>query len=287
MLTDAHCHPFDLAEYFPAAEDERRWLGVMCASSAATLEEFEYCEKLSLRAKENSAAPMLPCFAVHPQTAAVNGETQVYKQLAVLDSLAEQGRLAAVGETGFDLYNAAFRETEKIQDELFAVHLDVALRYDLPVVIHVRRAMHKIFAFTRSLKKCRAVIFHSWPGTAGEGDALIRRGINAFFSFGATIVLNRKETVRCCAVFPARRLLTETDAPFQPLRQPPGTKNEETGTGKNFSRYSDLGRILEAAAALRREAGTEVSGVEELEKVIEGNFRAAFTTAPAPIKTGI
>jgi TatD DNase family protein len=77
-------------------------------------------------------------------------------------------------------------------------------------------------------------------------------------------MLNHREAMRCCAVFPANRLLTETDAPFQPLR------------GKGFSSYADLERILETAASLRREAGTEASSVQELEKVVEENFRAVF-----------
>jgi TatD DNase family protein len=132
------------------------------------------------------------------------------------------------------------------------------------MVIHVRRAMHKIFAASSELKKCRAVIFHSWPGTMGEGEALLRRGINAFFSFGNTIMLNHREAMRCCALFPVERVLTETDAPFQPLR------------GKNFSCYADLGRILEAMAALRHEDGGANASAAEMEKIVENNFRAAF-----------
>jgi len=254
MLTDAHCHPFDLAAPFPAAEDERRRLGVMCAASATTIEEFEYCEELSRQA--GNAAPLLSCFAVHPQMPMSNEKLAMRKGLDVLDALAAEGRLKAVGETGFDLYNAAFRETEKIQDELFAAHLEAALRYDLPMVIHVRRAMHKIFAQAPALKKCRAVVFHSWPGTVGEGEALLRRGVNAYFSFGTTIMLNHREAMRCCVAFPADRLLTETDAPYQPLR------------GREFSSYADLASVLETMADLR--------SVAEIESSIEKNFRAVF-----------
>jgi TatD DNase family protein len=264
MLTDAHCHPADLIERFPAAEEQRRQLGVLCAASATTAEEFAYCERLSRAARDNSAAPLLPCFAVHPQMPAVSQLSIFNEQLAMLNALAAQGRLTAIGETGFDLFNAAYRETEKIQDDLFAAHLETALRHDLPLVIHARRAMHKIFAHSSALKKCRAVVFHSWSGTVGEGGGLLRRGINAFFSFGNVIMLNHREAMRCCAVFPANRLLTETDAPFQPPR------------GKEFSTYADITRILEAAAALRREAGTEGSSVQELEMIIEQNFYAAF-----------
>jgi TatD DNase family protein len=239
----------------------------MCAASATTLEEFTYCEQLSLAAKEHNAAPLLPCFAVHPQMPMVgNGEWGVGGRqcrlgvLEMLEKLAAGGRLAAVGETGFDLYNAAFRETEKVQDELFAAHLETALRYNLPLVIHVRRAMHKIFACAPLLKKCRAVIFHSWPGTVGEGDSLLKRGVNAFFSFGNTIMLNHREAMRCCALFPIERLLTETDAPYQPSR------------GNTFSRYADLSRILEAMVALRPE-GVPSS---KMENIIEDNFCMAF-----------
>ena len=279
MFTDAHCHPYDLAAFFPEAEDERRRLGLICVSSTSSLEEFEYHEHLSLQAKADNAAPMLLCFAVHPaKLHAINNEqltmntrelekskeNLVYDSIEILDTLAAQGKLVAVGETGFDLYNAAFRETEKWQDEMFAAHLETALHYDLPLVIHVRRAMHKIFAYSVELKKCRAVIFHSWPGTVGEGEALLKRGINAFFSFGTTVLLNHREVMRCCSVFTADHLLTETDAPFQPLR------------GRKYSTYADITNILAAIAALRGEAGKDGSGLEELENIIEINFRNVF-----------
>ena len=262
MLTDAHCHPANLARLFPAAEDERRRLGVACVSSATTLEEFEFSEGLT----HGDAAPVLPGFAVHPQMP-LYGKREALACLHLLDALADGGRLAVVGETGFDLFDAGFRETEKTQDLLFAAHLDAALRQGLPLVLHVRRAMHKVFARASALKKCRSVVFHSWSGTAGDGEALLRRGINAYFSFGTVIALNHRQAMRCCATFPADRLLTETDAPYQPLR------------GKGFSAHGDLPRILETMAALRRQARSEGAGAGELEGIVEGNFRAAFCSA--------
>ena len=272
MLTDAHCHPLDLIRHFPGAENQRLQSGVMAAASAASIEEFEYHERLSIQAKTNGSAPLLLCFGIHPQwgcgnAALENGSTamphrgvgreaEISELLAMLESLAVDGRISAIGETGFDLYNAAFRETEEWQQEMFAGHLEIALRYELPLVIHARRAMHKIFSFSTQLKKCRAVIFHSWPGTAGEGESLLKRGVNAFFSFGTTIMLNHREAMHCCAAFPAGRLLTETDAPFQPLR------------GRVFSTYEDLPDILKAMESLRGETG--------MEKIIEANFITAF-----------
>ena len=271
MFTDVHCHPFNLNRAVNGAEEERRRLGIVCAASATDAEEFACNEELARAAKAENAPPLLPCFAVHPQLPAFRRGAEdaggkAREGLALLESLARERRLAAVGETGFDLFNGSFRETEAIQDELFAAHLETALRHGLPLVLHVRRAMHKVFAHAHALAKCRAVIFHSWPGTAGEGEALLRRGINAFFSFGTTILLNHRETMRCCASFPLSRILTETDAPYQPLR------------GRKYSSWADLPRVLEAAAALRRKAGAACSSVGELETAVETNFRAALGT---------
>jgi TatD DNase family protein len=124
--------------------------------------------------------------------------------------------------------------------------------------------MHKIFAHTGELKKAPPVIFHSWPGTLGEGEALLRRGVNAYFSFGAPVLGSRKETRRCCALLPPERLLLETDAPYQPPR------------GKTFSSWGDLPLICRAAAALRKEAGSPCAAHKELEALTEANFFRAF-----------
>jgi TatD DNase family protein len=301
MLTCAHCHPRDLLARFPGAEEERRRMGAACAASATGEGEFALHEEMARRAAAAGGPPMLLCFAVHPQlprhagggdagdragtgaaaaVAPVPAATATLAPMAApapmapardfrslletLQALAAAGRLDAVGETGFDLYDAAYRETEAAQESLFAAHVETALARDLPLVLHVRRGMHKIFAHAKTLRRCRALIFHSWPGTLGEGEALLRRGINAFFSFGAAIRLNHREARRCCALFPGDRLLTETDAPYQPPR------------GKPWSSWADLPAILGEAAALRREAGSPGGDPAELEKTVEENFRRAF-----------
>jgi TatD DNase family protein len=273
VACDAHAHPFDLVRVFPGAEAERRRLGIACAASAWGGEECAAHEAMAAAARREGAAPVFVCFALHPQlpagipaTGGGEGRTGLFREgLVLLEALAGEGRLAAVGETGFDLYDPVFRETEKSQDELFMAHLETARRYGLPLVLHVRRAMHKVFARTRELSALPAVIFHSWPGAPAEGFSLLRRGINAFFSFGTPLLLNHKNALRSCAVFPPDRLLLETDAPWQPLR------------GAPFSRWADLSAILSAAAALRKEAGTPGGEREELENITDKNFFRVFS----------
>jgi len=251
MLTDAHCHPVDLMRVFPESETERIRLGVLAAASACTPDEFLYHEKLP---------QVFPCFGIHPQYISVRSEMKAScdELLAFLHDSASTGRISAVGECGFDLYSDEFKETEKEQEDVFSRHLEIAVKYELPVVLHVRRAMHKIFAFAKTLAKCKAVVFHSWPGTCDEAESLLRHGINVYFSFGNIIMLNHKRAIKSCALLPAERLLTETDAPYAPRR------------GENFSSWKDLPLILETTAALRN------TNAKDLETQIENNFRKAF-----------
>ncbi|MDR2404381.1 MAG: TatD family hydrolase [Spirochaetaceae bacterium] len=270
MASCAHAHPADLVKRLSGAEEERRRFSVASAASAWNRRDFEYHENLAERARRENAAPMALCFAVHPQLPAAEGREEsagefrgiIGESLALLESLAAEGRLRAIGETGFDLYNAAFRSTEGIQEELFACHLETARRRDLPLVLHIRRAMHRVFAHAGILRKLPAVVFHSYSGTAGEGEALLRRGINAYFSFGAVITTNHREAMRACAVLPLDHLLTETDAPYQPRR------------GAAFSRWADIPATLRAMAALR--AGPEPVNPEALEAAIDENWRRVF-----------
>ncbi|MDR2729663.1 MAG: TatD family hydrolase [Treponema sp.] len=271
MFTDAHCHPFDLSGLYTDCEKERRRLGVLAAASACDMTEFTHNTELAFKAGVDKTVAVLPCFGIHPQLPAfkkarneIYCDTEINENLETLHNLARAGKITAVGECGFDLYNAVFRETEALQDRLFAAQIDTALNFELPVVIHLRRAMRKVFAAVKTLAKCKAVVFHSWAGSFNEGEALLKRGVNAFFSFGNPIRLNHKEVMRCCSIFPAGRLLSETDAPFQPPR------------GQNYSQWSDLPLIIETSAALRREAGSSHQTTPELEARIEANFKSVF-----------
>jgi TatD DNase family protein len=178
-----------------------------------------------------------------------------------LEQLASEKRINAVGETGFDLYNREYKATEEMQQNIFEHHLSVALEYNLPLVLHIRRAMHKIFEYCADLKKLTAVVFHSYSGSLDEARSILKRGVNAYFSFGNTILLNHKNAMQCVAALPAERLLFETDAPYQPLR------------GSDYASYADVFGVLQRATQLRAGANSDI---HELEQITDNNFCAVF-----------
>jgi TatD DNase family protein len=72
----------------------------------------------------------------------------------------------------------------------------------------------------------------------------VRRGVNAYFSFGNALRLNHKHARAACAAVERGRLLFETDAPYQ--------------GGRAASAYTDLAAIREEAALLRGTAAAEL-----------------------------
>jgi TatD DNase family protein len=244
-LCDAHCHPDALDEVFPGGEAERQNLKVSIISSSATPEDFQKNERLRQCAQGIPGCLFLHSYAVHPQLASEGGpggtaaRALCTHSLETFSILLEKHILSAVGETGFDLFDAHYKASEALQEELFNEHIEAALRYGLPVLVHVRKAMHKIFTYTKKLKRLPALVFHNFSGTAEDAASLLRRGVNCWFSFGNALLLNHKRALAACAGIPAERLLTETDAPWQPLRF------------RKYSRYADLEGILTAMAGLK------------------------------------
>ncbi|MCL2184773.1 MAG: TatD family hydrolase [Treponema sp.] len=277
MLTDAHCHPFDLFNTLQKTENKNIHLlentlpdkNILAIGNACDMTDLSFNEKLSRNDILKEKLTLLSSFGIHPQIfKMLNDKLRAFsdyqeinfdEQLETLDKLASEKRIIAIGECGFDLFNASFKETETIQERYFSAQIEIALRYDLPLVLHIRRAIHKIFAFTKTLSKCKAVIFHSWSGTLDEGLSLLRRKVNTYFSFGNTILLNHKQAINSCAHLPQERLLTETDAPYQ-RRQ-----------GEFCSSWRDLLFILDTIAKLR--GGLTAL---EAENILEENFMKGF-----------
>jgi TatD DNase family protein len=200
-------------------------------------------------------------FGIHPQSI-VDGLRTVLEKIVVGTSLVSRS-LVAIGECGFDFYGDApglvrNEENERIQRSVFELQLEIAEQRGLPVVLHVRKAMDLIFAYTKRLKRLPAVIFHSWNAPLSEAEALLGRGLQAFFSFGASIINGNKKSRASCGALPLERLLLETDAPWQAPK------------GLPFSRLEDIDAIIAECASIR---GMDALAIET---AAERNFRRAY-----------
>ncbi|GMO53826.1 MAG: hypothetical protein Ta2G_12390 [Termitinemataceae bacterium] len=259
MIADAHCHPYYLKKVFADCEVQRQSLNIICAASAWNKDDWAYIQKISNNEEiKTGCRKMILCFAVHPQMCALYPKSDVDASLYLLHQLLSENSLDAIGESGFDFFNTDLKNTEELQSAIFEEHLDLAIKYKLPLVLHIRRSMQKIFSYKAKLKRVPSIVFHSFSGTLDEAQFFLRSGINAYFSFGTAIMLNHKAAIKCCSHLDSDRILFETDAPYQMLK------------GEMYSSYCDIKKVIQSASVLRG------SSVAELEKISCSNFFNAF-----------
>ncbi len=155
---------------------------------------------------------------VHPWTVAGLTESDLPAHLKLLEQALEQNaagklpfRIVAVGECGFDLYGEDRRATYELQHQAFHAHMELAQKFNLPLVIHSVKAAEPLLKHHNDLKKLPVVIFHGYSGTSNEADTFLHRGVNAYFSFGASLLSGKGWPSRVLASLPDDRILLETD----------------------------------------------------------------------------
>jgi TatD DNase family protein len=141
---------------------------------------------------------------------------------AVLEQLAADPRVVAVGETGLDYYWD--RTTPDQQQEHFRRHIALAKRVGKPLMIHDRDAHDDILRILREEGAPDHVVFHAF-----SGDAAMARECSAagyVLSFPGVITFKNAPALReAASVTPIEQILVETDAPFLTPHPHRGTQN--------------------------------------------------------------
>ena len=97
------------------------------------------CEAATALARRHGAM-ISAAVGIHPHEAARADE----RALARLEELARSPGVVAIGEAGLDYYrDVSPRETQK---RVFAAQIEIALKLDLPVVMHCREAYEDCLA---------------------------------------------------------------------------------------------------------------------------------------------
>lgn len=128
----------------------------------------------------------------------------------------------AIGECGLDYFIGGADKAR--QQHLFSAQLALAREFDLPVVIHARKAVEDVIRMIRSSGHYRGMV-HSFNGSRQQATRLIDLGYK--LSFGGAVTFERAKRLReLVAQLPLDALLLETDAPDQPDASRNGQRNE-------------------------------------------------------------
>ena len=141
-------------------------------------------------------------------------------EIQFIDEQAGAGNLIAIGECGLDGYWLG-EETFAEQERVFESLVDIAMRHDLPAIIHTRKREVRAAEILRSLG-ARRVDFHCYGGKVKNAIRWADED-GWWFSIPANARRNEAFTKMLRELEP-ERILTETDAPY--LAPQPGTRNE-------------------------------------------------------------
>lgn len=188
---------------------------------------------------------------VHPHDAKTLDEKTKKIIINVLEGNEEFSKLAkkpvAIGECGLDYY----RNLSPVEDQknAFKWQLEIARKYNLPVVVHVREAFEDAFKLLDEVGYGR-IVFHCFSGGLSEAKMAWGRGFTTSFSGVVTYPKNAElqEVVRQT---PENLFIVETDCPFLAPQKYRGQKNEPAFVVETAKYIAELrGQSLEEIAGL-------------------------------------
>lgn len=126
------------------------------------------------------------------------------------NSTIEQRKIVAIGEIGLDYFHNLTPHENQIQ--VFEAQIEVALKYDLPIVFHVRDAYEDFWPILDKYKGIRGVL-HSFSDNMQNYKEAIKRGLYISVN-GLSTFTKIEEQKEIFASISLDKLLLETDAPY-------------------------------------------------------------------------
>jgi len=162
-----------------------------------------------------------PMTGLHPTSVKANYKKELDEVGQQLEESHE--KLCAIGEIGIDLYWDKTYEQE--QRFVFDFQLDLAIEYDLPVVIHTRNSMEVAMEMIkgRNNPAIRGV-FHCFSGNMGQANRAI--GLGFYLGIGGVVTYKNSGLQAIVSGIALEHLLLETDAPWLPPVPYRGQRNE-------------------------------------------------------------
>lgn len=213
-MIDTHCHLID-PQFNKDIEEviKRAWF-----AGIKKIINVGYDKETSIRALEMNEKYdwILPAIGIHPNESA----DESIAQMAEIDALCNNKKVVAVGETGLDFYRYYY--PKEAQQALFEKHIDIARKYNLPLIIHTRMSMDEAIKILDGEDYHRC-LFHCFSGTIEQAKKVMNLGCCLGFGGILTFSKNMRELFQ---YVPLDFVVFETDAPFLAPANYRGQRNE-------------------------------------------------------------
>ena len=242
MWIDTHCH-LDAPE-FADSLDAVIQRAADKDVKAILLPAVKVVDCASVKALTHQYSQNIPglvyTLGIHPlySNQAQEGDIQILEN-HIIDSLSDP-RFVGVGEIGLDYFVEDIDPHR--QEYFFNAQLDLAQKYQLPVILHVRRSQDAILKALRR-RHIPSGIAHAFNGSFQQAEQFIELGFKLGFG-GAATYARALQIRRLLKELPLDSIVTETDSPDIP----PAWLREE---GIAFNEPAFLPRIAKELALVR------------------------------------
>ena len=231
FFIDTHCH-LDAAE-FDADRDAEYARAVAGGVTTLVVPAISRDNFAAVAATCTRYPGCLPAWGLHPMYIDVHRP----EHLADLRTQVEAQRPVAIGEIGLDLFVDLDYAT---QEYFYVEQLKIAQEFDLPVLLHCRRANDPLLKHLRKIR-VRGGIAHAFNGSPQQADEFIKLGFK--LGFGGAFTWPRANNLRRLAAdLPLDAIVLETDSPDIP----------PVWIGRGRNAPGELPRIAQALAELRK-----------------------------------
>lgn len=222
MFIDTHCH-LDFESFTNDLPD---------VLARAERNDVKYCINpgIDLKSSKN-------CLALAHQYSRIFAAIGVHPNdldefsLASIKVLAEyigDSKCVAVGEIGLDYYHNA--SDRILQLGAFTQQLELAIRNNLPVIVHSREALKDVIStlmkyYKKPQDNSRYGIIHSFEGNVEEAWQVIELGFHIGIG-GPVTYKNSHQKQSIVKEIPLSSIVLETDCPFLSPASLRGTRNE-------------------------------------------------------------
>ncbi len=225
MLIDTHCH-LDAAEFDADRQgviDRSRAAGV----DAIVIPAVDRANFIAVRELAHSFPGGSYALGIHPICVPRASDDDLQVLESEIRASLDDPRFVGVGEIGLDFFipelkTDAMRER---QEFFYAAQLDLALRYGLPAILHVRRSQDILLKHLRRRPRIGG-IGHAFNGSFQQAEQFIEQGF--VLGLGGAMTFERALQIRRLASrLPLEALVLETDAPdIPPAWLESGSRNE-------------------------------------------------------------
>ncbi len=203
MLIDSHCHiheadyPIDVKEAIQSA------LGSGVGKMICIGTNYDDSKRAIALAKKYPS--VFATIGIHPQHASDG--------LGKLESLIDKDnpKIVAIGEIGLDYHYQGSQPVEQIR--LMKQQIELALKYQLPIVFHVREAYDDFWTVLDGYKQEIKGVLHCFTDTEENVQKAIKRGLYIGVNGLSTFTKDPAQQ-NMFKNIPLDNLIIETDAPY-------------------------------------------------------------------------